>query len=67
MPLLENELTASLLEDKEADVEQTASGITPIIGINISPSENLNIGLKYEFATELEFTNNTTSDILMGY
>lgn len=59
--------TSTLLQDKEADVEQTASGITPIIGINISPSENLNIGLKYEFATELEFTNNTTSDILMGF
>jgi long-subunit fatty acid transport protein len=71
-PALEQQIatytgTSTLLQDKEADVEQTASGITPIIGINISPSENLNIGLKYEFATELEFTNNTTSDILMGF
>lgn len=63
----ENQATASLLADKEADVEQTASGITPIIGVNISLSENLNIGLKYEFATELEFTNNTASDILLDY
>ena len=57
---------STLLNDKEADVEQTASGVTPIIGINISPSENLNIGIKYEFATKLEFTNmvNDNKDIL---
>ncbi|MBE0653821.1 MAG: outer membrane protein transport protein [Bacteroidales bacterium] len=59
--------SSALLADKEADVEQTASGITPIIGVNISPSENFNIGLKYEFATELEFTNATTADILTGF
>ncbi len=59
--------TSTLLNDKEAEVEQTATGITPIIGINISPTENLNIGIKYEFATELEFTNSTASDILTGF
>lgn len=59
--------TSTLLKDKEADVEQTATGITPIIGVNISPSENLNIGIKYEFATELEFTNSTTEDILTDF
>lgn len=59
--------TATLLADKEADVEQNASGFTPMIGVNISPSEDLNIGLKYEFATSLEFENNTTSDILLGF
>ena len=61
--------TSTLLNDKEADVEQTATGITPIVGVNISPSENLNIGIKYEFATELEFTNvvNDDKDILLAF
>ncbi len=59
--------TAILLADKEADVEQTASGITPIVGVNITLSERLNIGLKYEFSTKLEFTNDTKSDILTGF
>jgi long-chain fatty acid transport protein len=59
--------TSTLLNDKKADVEQTATGITPIIGVNISPSENLNIGIKYEFATEMEFTNDTKEDILTDF
>jgi len=63
----ENTATATLLADKKADVEQTATGITPILGVNISPSENLNIGLKYEFATKLEFENSTKEDILTGF
>ena len=59
--------TATLLGDQSAKTEQTATGITPIIGVNISPSENLNIGLKYEFATELEFTNSTADEIMTGF
>lgn len=59
--------TATLLGDQEADVEQTGSGITPFLSVNLSPSENLNIGIKYEFATKLELENKTTKDILVGY
>lgn len=62
-----NAATATLLGDKKADVEQTASGYTPILGVNLSFSERLNIGIKYEFATELEFTNDTKEDILTGF
>ncbi|HEX2921438.1 MAG TPA: outer membrane protein transport protein, partial [Bacteroidales bacterium] len=40
----------------EADVEETGSGIAPIISVNISPIEMLNVALKYEFATKLELT-----------
>ncbi len=58
---------ASLLGDQEADVEQTGTGITPIIGLNISPSEKLNIGIKYEFATKIELTNKTTKDFTTGF
>ena len=53
---------AGMTEDAYVDVEQTGNGITPIIGVNISPTKNLNIGLKYEFATKIELTNKTTVD-----
>ena len=58
---------ASLLGDQEADVEQTGSGYTPFLSVNISPLENLNIGVKYEFATKLELVNKTTKDIKTDY
>jgi len=59
--------TATLLGDQTVKSEQTGSGITPILSVNISPSENLNIGIKYELATKLDLENNTTSDFLVGY
>jgi opacity protein-like surface antigen len=54
--------TAGMLGDKEVDVTQTGTGYTPILGLNITPIKNLNIGLKYEFLTKLELTNKTTLD-----
>ncbi len=52
--------TAILMADQEADVKQTGSGVTPILGANISLlDEDLNIGIKYEFKTELELENET--------
>ena len=42
--------------------EQTASGFTPILSLDFHPMDNLNIALKYEFETKLEFTNETTKD-----
>lgn len=54
--------TADELSDKEVDVDQTGTGITPMIGVNISPSENWNIGLKYEMKTNLKLTNKTKVD-----
>ena len=59
--------TATLLGDQTADASQSGSGITPYFSVNISPSENLNIGIKYEMATELELTNETTKDLLVGF
>jgi long-subunit fatty acid transport protein len=59
--------TATLLGDQEADVEQTGSGISPIFSVNISPSENLNIAVKYEMATKMELVNKTTKDLLLAY
>jgi len=60
-------LTATLLGDQEADVEQTGSGISPFFSVNISPSENLNIAVKYEMKTSMQLTNKTTKDFLVGY
>lgn len=58
---------ASLLSDQEADVEQKGWGITTIIGFNYSPSDDLNIGFKYESATKIELKNKTTKDFTVGY
>ncbi len=58
---------SQILADQTVDVEQTGSGITPIIGANITVNEKLNIGLKYEFATKIELENKTTEDFLMGF
>ena len=54
--------TAAQLHDKQVDVTQTGTGYTPILGLNISPAEGLNIGLKYEFKTKLTLTNATVVD-----
>ncbi len=56
--------TGGQLGDKEVDVEQTGAGITPIIGINISPNEDWNIGIKYEHKTYMTLKNKTKKDDL---
>ncbi len=50
------------VSDQAVDAEQTASGITPIIGIHLKPVKNLSVGIKYEANTSLEFTNATKKD-----
>lgn len=59
--------TAMLLADQEADVVQVGHGFTPIIGVNISPNEKLNIGIKYEFKTSMSLENSTNKDFITGY
>lgn len=49
--------TADQLGDKNVNTKQTGAGITPIFGVNISPSEDWNIGLKYEPKTKLTLKN----------
>ncbi len=48
--------------DKKVDTQQTGFGYTPMVGINISPVENIDIALKYEMKTSMTLTNNTTVD-----
>ncbi len=54
--------TSVLLADKEVETEQTGKGFTPMIGLNFSPADNFNIGLKYEMKTNLNLTNKTAVD-----
>ena len=42
--------------DLTVDASESGHGFTPIISANISPSEKLNIAVKYEFKTTLELT-----------
>ena len=44
---------AAMTADREVDVEQTGSGFTPIISVNITPAENFNLAVRYEFQTNL--------------
>jgi len=44
------------------DCEKKASGFNGIIGLDIALIENLNIGLRYETATELEFETTVTQN-----
>jgi long-chain fatty acid transport protein len=53
---------AAQMGDREVDAKQTASGFTPVLSLDFHPMDNLNIALKYEFETKLEFTNETTKD-----
>jgi long-chain fatty acid transport protein len=63
--------TSGKLGDKNVDTEQTGNAFTPMIGVQISPVENLNIGLKYEMKTALTLENNPNegdnySSVLFG-
>ena len=59
--------TSNLLGDQTADVTQSGTGFIPYFSVNLSPAENLNIGIKYELATKLDLKNKTKKDLLIGY
>jgi long-chain fatty acid transport protein len=53
---------AQAVADKNVDAEQTGTGFTPILSLNLSPVDGLNISAKYEFTTKLELLNKTAKD-----
>ena len=53
---------AAQTSDREVDVEQTGSGFTPIISVNVTPSEKLNVSIRYEFKTTLELTTKVNAN-----
>ncbi|MBC8193836.1 MAG: hypothetical protein H8E18_15730 [FCB group bacterium] len=48
--------------DIEVDAVQTGSGFAPILGLNISLMDKLNIGIRYEMLAPLVLTNETEVD-----
>ncbi|MDD5765862.1 MAG: hypothetical protein PHW79_06420 [Candidatus Marinimicrobia bacterium] len=48
--------------DKEVDAAQKGSGIAAIIGLNLTPMEGLNIGIRYESKAKMELENETEKD-----
>jgi long-subunit fatty acid transport protein len=54
------EAQAPLTEDFDVETKSNGSGFQPfIVGLNISPSDKLNIGIKYEHKTSITLTNET--------
>lgn len=53
---------AGKTQDVSVDAEQSGTGYTPIISVNISPSEDLNISLRYEFQTKLKLITKVKED-----
>ncbi len=53
---------AGATSNKKVEVKQKGTGYTPILSLNIAPSDRLNIGMKYEFRTKLTLKNETTED-----
>ncbi len=47
---------AAMTADRELDIVQTGTGFTPILSVNVSPTDMLNIALRYEMATKLTLT-----------
>ncbi len=55
-------LTASMVDDANVDAKESGSGITPIVGFNIRPNDQWNIGFRYEGPTELELETEVEVD-----
>ncbi len=53
---------AEMTQDRLVDAQQTGKGWTPMISVNFTLSENLNVAFKYEFKTKLELTTALTDN-----
>jgi long-chain fatty acid transport protein len=53
---------ASSTQDKALDATQSGSGISPIFGMNIKFSDDLNFALKYEHKATIKLKNSTKID-----
>jgi long-chain fatty acid transport protein len=58
---------ASFVADKDIDVTEKGSSFCPIIGANISLLDKINVGIKYEFKTNLEVTQNINSGVEIAH
>jgi long-subunit fatty acid transport protein len=57
---------AAASQDINVDATESGTGITPIISANWSPSDNLNIAVKYEFRTELDLKTKVAPNLGAG-
>jgi long-chain fatty acid transport protein len=55
-------LTQSQFGDREVDATQSGTGISPIFGVNIKFSDDLNFAVKYEHKAKITLKNTTTVD-----
>jgi len=53
---------AAATSDIEVDAEESGMGYTPILSANYSPTEKLNIAIRYEFQTKLELTQKVAAN-----
>lgn len=58
---------AAATADRELEATQSGFGISPIIGVNLKFSDNLNVALKYEHKAEITMTNKTVVDDVNMY
>ncbi len=47
---------AAQTQDITVDAEESGTGYTPILSVNVSPADNLDIAVKYEFQTKMDLT-----------
>lgn len=57
---------SSMTQDIAVDAEESGTGVTPIISANYSPSDKVNISLRYEFQTKLELTTKVNNGLSGG-
>jgi len=62
----ENGDLPGFIPDMEVDSKRTGTAMTAVFGLNLAPSEKLNIGLRYELITKLEVTSDTKLDETKG-
>jgi long-subunit fatty acid transport protein len=60
---LDMAINSALTEDIEVDAEESGTGFTPILSVNIAPSENLNLSLRYEFRTKMDLTTKVNGNL----
>jgi len=60
--LAQQPILAAAVQDMYVDVTQKGTAWTPLLGLNIRPNDQLNIGIRYEFNTKLTLKNETAED-----
>jgi len=60
--------TGSAFPDQtvEIELEETGNGWGGIVGVNIAPTEKLNIGIRYESVTQIDLETDEKTDTLNG-